>query len=81
MAMPVEDRLRRDHEWRPPLPWDETCEQGDQCPVRPGEAGSADLASKDRHLVAQHEDFGVPANLSLLAKPTSPNVKLRWTRR
>ena len=28
-------------------------------PVRPGEAGSADLARKDRHLVAQHEDLGV----------------------
>ena len=57
--MPVEDRLRRDEECRPPLSWHETCEQGDQCPVRPGEAGAADLATKDRHLVAQHEDLGV----------------------
>jgi hypothetical protein len=30
-----------------------------QCPVRPGEAGAADLASKDCHLVAQHKDLGV----------------------
>ncbi len=57
--MPVEDRLRRNEECRPPLSWDETCEQGDQCPVRPGESGSPDLASKDRHLVAQHDDLGV----------------------
>jgi len=57
--MPVEDRLWRDHECRSPLPWDEAGEQGDQRPVRPGEAGSANLASKDRHLVAQHEDLGV----------------------
>jgi len=57
--MPVEDHLRRDEECRPPLSWDEAGEQGDQCPVRPGEAGSADLASKDCHLVAQHKDLGV----------------------
>ncbi len=57
--MPVEGRLRRDEECRPPLSWDKTCEQGDQCPVRPGEAGSADLATKDRHLVAQDEDLSV----------------------
>ena len=57
--MPVEDRLRRDHEGRSRLLWDEAGGQGDQCPVRPGEAGSADLAAKDRHLVAQHKDLGV----------------------
>jgi len=77
--MPVEDRLRRDEEWRLPLLWDEAGEQGDQCPVRPGEAGSADLASKDCHLVAQHEDLGVLAMVSLLANPRTP--KVLWTSR
>jgi hypothetical protein len=57
--MPVEDRLRRDEEWRLALLWDETGEQGDQCPVRRGETGAADLATKDRHLVAQDQDLGV----------------------
>jgi len=57
--MPVEGRLRRDHECRSPLSWDEISGQGDERPVRPGEAGLADLASKDRHLVAQHKDLGV----------------------
>jgi hypothetical protein len=65
-AMPAEDRLRHDEECRPPLPSDEAGEQGDERPVRPGEAGSADLATKDRHMVAQHEDLGV------LGEPVPP---------
>jgi hypothetical protein len=50
--MPVEDRLGRDEECRPPLWWDETGEQGDERPVRSAEAGAANLASKDRQLAA-----------------------------
>ena len=58
-SMPAQDRLGRDEERRPALLGDEPRQGGDECSVRPGEAGSCDLAAKDRHLVAQHQDLGV----------------------
>jgi hypothetical protein len=57
--MPAQDRLGCDQERRPPFSWHKTGEEGDQCPVRPGEAGSGDLAAKDRYLVAQHKNLCV----------------------
>lgn len=51
--------IRLVEEVHPPLSWDEAYEQGDERPVRPGEARSADLASEDRQLVAQDQDLGV----------------------
>jgi hypothetical protein len=58
-AMPVEDRLRRDEERRPPLAGHELCEQSNECPVGPGETRSGDLATKYCELVAKHKDLGV----------------------
>ncbi len=58
-SVPTQDRLGRDEERHPALPVDEACERGDECPVRPGEAGSCDLAAKDQHLVTHHQDLGV----------------------
>lgn len=57
-SVPAQDRLGRDEERRPALSVDEACQRGDECPVRPGEAGSGDLAA-DRQLVPQHQDLGV----------------------
>ena len=58
-AVPVEDGLGRDQERTPPLTRDKTGQQGDERPVRPAEAGPADLAAQHRQLVAQDEDLGV----------------------
>jgi hypothetical protein len=43
----------------PPLTRDKTGEQGDERPVRPAEAGPADLAAQHCQLVAQGEYLGV----------------------
>ena len=47
-AMPAEDRLGRNEERRPPLAWDQLGQGGDERPVRPGEAGTGDLAAGAR---------------------------------
>jgi hypothetical protein len=49
-------------------------QEGDQCPVRPSEAGSANLASKDCQFVAEDQDLGLLAMASLLATRRTPRV-------
>ena len=38
---------------------DQTGEQGDECSIRPGEAGTGDLTAEHGELVAEDEDLGV----------------------
>ena len=57
--VPAQDRLGRDEERRPALPWHEPGQGGDECPVGPAEPGSCDLAAQDGQLVAEHQDLGV----------------------
>lgn len=57
--MPAQDGLGRDEERSPALLRDEPRQGSDESPVRPGEPRTCDLAAKDRHLVAQHQDLGV----------------------
>ena len=57
--VPAKDRLGRDEERHPPLPWDQALQSGDERPIRPGEAGTADLPAQHGELVAQHEDLRV----------------------
>ena len=57
--MPGQDRLGRDEECGPTFLRDQTSEQGNERPVRPGEAGTGDLAAQDGELVSEDEDLGV----------------------
>ena len=56
-TMPAKDCLGRDEEGCPPLTRDEASEGTDERSVRPGKAGTADLALEYGELVAQHEDL------------------------
>ena len=57
--MPAQDRFAGDEERCPPLPWHQPRQGGDECPVRPGEAGTGALAAQDGELVTEHEDLAV----------------------
>ncbi len=57
--MPAEDGLWRDEERTPALPRHEASQEGDESTIRPGEAGTGDLAAKHGQLVAQDEDLGI----------------------
>ena len=57
--MPAKDRLGRDEEGCPPLTGDQASEGTDERSIRPGEAGTGDLALEHGELMAQHEDLGV----------------------
>lgn len=58
-TMPAKDRLWRDEERRPPLPWHQPRQDCDQCPVRPRELGPSYLTAKDSQLLAEHQDLRV----------------------
>jgi hypothetical protein len=58
-TMPAKDRLWRDEERRPPLPWHQPGQDCDQCPVRPRELGPSYLTAKDSQLLAEHQDLRV----------------------
>ena len=55
--VPAQDRLGGDEEGSPALPWHETGQGGDECPVGPRESGPTDLAAQDGQLVAEQEDL------------------------
>ena len=57
--MPAKDRLGRDEERCPPLTRNQPSEGTDERSIRPGEAGTGDLALEHGQLMAQHEDLGV----------------------
>ena len=57
--MPSKNGLGRDEEGRPALTGDHESEGTDNRSIRPGEAGTGDLALEHGELVAQHEDLGV----------------------
>lgn len=46
-------------ERRPAFVWHQLHQGGDECPVRPGEAGTCDLATPDGQLVTEDEDLGI----------------------
>jgi len=57
--VPGEDGLRRDEECRPLLSRHKTSEEGDERPIRPGEAGTGDSSAQHGQLMPQDQDLGV----------------------
>lgn len=57
--MPGEHGFWRDEERCPSFCRYETGEEGDECPIRPGEAGTGDLPAQHGELMTEYEDLGV----------------------
>ena len=57
--MTAEDGLGGDEERRSPLAGHQLGQRGDNRPIRPGEAGPADLTLEHGELVAEHQDLCV----------------------
>ena len=57
--MPAQDRRWGDEKRRPPLPREQTTQEGQQRPVGWREPRSPRLAAEDGELVAQHQDLDV----------------------
>ncbi len=57
VAVPAQQSCRLDEELPDTLAGEQSCQPGQHCSIRRLECRSMDLASQDRHLVAQHDDF------------------------
>jgi hypothetical protein len=57
--MPGEHGFWRDEERCPSFSRYETGEEGDECPIRPGEAGTSDLPAQHDELMTEYENLGV----------------------
>jgi hypothetical protein len=57
LSMPAQQRRGRDQESRPPLPWQQLREGGQQYPIGRGVPRTRNLAAQYRQLVAKHRDL------------------------
>jgi hypothetical protein len=60
LSVPSVNGLGREHEGRPPLPWQHPACSGEQDLVDPAQPGPAGRTPKDLELVAKNEDLDVP---------------------
>jgi hypothetical protein len=57
MAMPRQQRFRRDEERAPAQARHEPARSGQECAIGRLKRGASNLAAKDRELVAKHDDL------------------------